>query len=221
MVCWMRIPSCWMSRRDLSRILSSLTPSCPQPRKTSHPSDPPHPEATTEGGHGAGMPGKLDDNVPLLETVGAMKVLATFRVASLETAATALRAPWRERTVVSPRSARSIHGCGGAIETYRSSGEGREHLGSLCGAQLAGQRCDVKWQQVGPEDRWRSDLLRGFHECRLSATRTGRGREARESSVGSGHVTDAANGNISWGSEIWKGIRRCSTVRIGLHSGIC
>lgn len=52
-----------------------------------------------------------------------------------------------EREEVSRPSGDPSIGSGGsrAIETYRSSGEGREHLGNLCGAQLAGteMRCQV------------------------------------------------------------------------------
>lgn len=126
---------CW---RELRRSLSSLTPS-PSPRPPKHGVLPPRTTATSVCRE------EFEINVPLRETVGAIKVLATFRVASLETAATALRAPWREE-VSRPSGDPSI-GSGGsrAIETYRSSGEGREHLGNLCGAQLTGteMRCQV------------------------------------------------------------------------------
>lgn len=127
---------CW---RELHRSLSSLTPS-PSPQPPKHGVLPPQTTATSVHLK------EFEINVPLRETVGAIKVLATFRVASLETAATALRAPWRERrSVVRPEIRQLTTGGRWAIETYRSSGEGREHLGSLYGAQLAGteMRCQV------------------------------------------------------------------------------
>lgn len=141
---------CW---RELRRSLSSLTPS-PSPRPPKHGVLPPRTTATSVCRE------EFEINVPLRETVGAIKVLATFRVASLETAATALRAPWRERSVVRPEIRQLAAGAAGQLRRTAAR-ESEESILGICAVRnWQGQRCGVKWQQVGA----RREVEVGFAE---------------------------------------------------------
>lgn len=189
---------CW---RELRRSLSSLTPS-PSPRPPKHGVLPPRTTATSVCRE------EFEINVPLRETVGAIKVLATFRVASLETAATALRAPWRERRSVVRPEIRQL-AAGAARQLRRTAAREREEsiLGICAVRNWQGQRCGVKWQQVGA----RREVEVGFAE-RFSKMPAERHKDwdgdvmPREHSVGQGHVTYAAIG---------KGDEDCSLDAIG------
>lgn len=64
---------------------------------------------------------------------------------------------------------------------------------------MAGQRCGVKWQQVGARREVEVGFAERFSKMPAERHRTGTGDVMpRESSVGQGHVMYAAIGKSDW-----------------------